>query len=347
MNHEPSLDEIPDNLKIQGNKWHAILNPAVPRALDIQLLHTSEFEDYFPTCIQFSPDDSILAAGLGDGIHLYDTTDFSIVRELQHDPDKEEEKFEINDYDPIRCLAFFPDGKRLAVGYERGTIRWWDIVKPESWVTLRGHEGPVGGLVVSPDGKAILSGSHDGTLRLWDVPGQRQVRSVSVDERGIRGLDISSDGSRVVVGVGPNVQVFEVPSLRELRCLPDGHGNYVVSVAYSRRGDKLASASVDKSCKVWTVGDGESLQGELMHTLDGHRNFAMSVCWSSCGKWLLSGSKDYTVKVWDPQTGTEIMSIKAHRNTVIAVCASHEGRRFVTAGGDRVMRVWCYIPRVA
>ncbi|RCI09074.1 hypothetical protein L249_5108 [Ophiocordyceps polyrhachis-furcata BCC 54312] len=271
MDHPTSLDQVPDHLKIHGNKWHGVLNPAVPRALDMQLLHTSEFEDYFPTCVRFSPDDRILATGYGDCIRLYETTDFEVVCELQHDADQEEDQGDINNYDPVRCLCFFPDGKRLAVGYEKGTIRLWDIDEAVSWVTLRGHEEIVAAIAVSPDAKVMISGAHDGGLFLWDVQSQRRVRSTSVDERGVRGLVISPDGLSVTAAVGPNVQVFELPSLQLVRCLPGSHDSHVVSVAYSPRRDKLASASVDKTCKVWTMGDDESLQPRLLHTLSGHK----------------------------------------------------------------------------
>jgi len=58
----------------------------------------------------------------------------------------------------------------------------------------------------------------------------------------------------------------------------NGHTSYVLNVAFSPDGTKVASASKDLSVKIWNV-----LSGELIHTLLGHKSFIRSVAFSPNG----------------------------------------------------------------
>ena len=67
----------------------------------------------------------------------------------------------------------------------------------------------------------------------------------------------------------------------------EGHENSVLSVAYRSDGKQLASASYDKTVKLW---DPES--GSCVRTLEGHENWVLSVAYRSDGKQLASASAD-------------------------------------------------------
>jgi WD40 repeat protein len=67
----------------------------------------------------------------------------------------------------------------------------------------------------------------------------------------------------------------------------------VTSVPWSSDGKRLASASYDKTVRVWDTSSGQTLL-----TYKGHTAAVYSVAWSPDGKRLASASADQTVQVW-------------------------------------------------
>jgi WD40 repeat protein len=78
----------------------------------------------------------------------------------------------------------------------------------------------------------------------------------------------------------------------------EGHSNLVSSVAFSHDSTRLASASWDRTVKMWDASSGACVQ-----TLEGHSSTVSSVVFSHDSMRLASASYDNTVKMWDASTG--------------------------------------------
>ncbi|KAJ1322938.1 COMPASS component SWD3 [Microdochium nivale] len=88
----------------------------------------------------------------------------------------------------------------------------------------------------------------------------------------------------------------------------EGHSREVNSVVFSHDSCRLASASDDKTVKVW-----DAMTGQCLQTLKGHGSWVYSVVFSYDSCRLASASWDDTVKVWDTTTGQCLQTFHMER----------------------------------
>src|SRR5271166_4731395 len=114
-----------------------------------------------------------------------------------------------------------------------------------------------------------------------------------------------------------------------------GHNGYVLSVAWSPDGKRLATGSDDHTAKVWDAASGQEVL-----TLKGNNGYVYSVAWSPDGKRLATGSLDHTAKVWDAASGQEVLPLKGDTDCVRSVAWSPDGKRLATGSLDQTAKVW-------
>ncbi|ELR16301.1 WD domain, Gbeta repeat, domain containing protein [Acanthamoeba castellanii str. Neff] len=117
-----------------------------------------------------------------------------------------------------------------------------------------------------------------------------------------------------------------------------GHTQAVTAVRFSPDAKYFASASGDKTVKVWRLSDGAleiTLGGE-----NGHTGGISDVAWSHDSALLASCSDDRTTKVWDRATGTLKHNLSGHSNFVVSVDFHPKTYELASGSYDTKLFLW-------
>jgi WD40 repeat protein len=124
------------------------------------------------------------------------------------------------------------------------------------------------------------------------------------------------------------------------RATLEGHKDQVNSVAFSPDGKLLASASSDRTIKIWDTATGKELR-----TLTGHDASVMAVAFSPDGKSLASvayqalGFPDMGAMLWDVATWEAKVKLERNKGSFESVVFSADSK-IVAAAGSPAALLW-------
>lgn len=240
----------------------------------------------------------------------------------------------------VNGLAFSRDGRLLASagGWSDRTVHLWDVATAKEVRLFTGPTGNVRAVAFSPDGKTLAAGSDDGSLHLWDAKTGRLQRVFTYKFR-IESVAFAPDGKHIACACnsphGPYLLRRIDITTGRIKTNLQAHQAPIHSVVFSPDGKTLATASLDKSIRLWDPRKGESrLQ------INGHFGEVYSLIFSPDGKRLASASQDQTVRSWDTATGKELLQLKGHTAAVRAVAFSPDGKTLASGSDDWTIRLW-------
>ncbi|MCS6863764.1 MAG: hypothetical protein RMJ56_17155 [Gemmataceae bacterium] len=215
----------------------------------------------------------------------------------------------------VACVAFDDTGHRLATGCHDGRVRIYDVTKDNILKQIDAHivtmpqtiAHPIYAVCWSRDAKQLFSASYDKSIKLWDVASGNLVREFP-------------PATAKKVEPRKNEKTNEPSTPKGLG--PQGHRDQVFSIALSKDGQFLASASSDGTVKLWNVAAGQVVREfpspELKPVFPeepapSHPGWVHAVRFDAQGRLLSAGAAPKgrgSIAVWDSVQGKRLYGVE-------------------------------------
>ena len=204
----------------------------------------------------------------------------------------------------VAWVAWSPGGDYLAAAEnsgDRGLVTIRDRTGREIAVVREEPGASVASVAFSPDGGRLVTagpsmeyGEPDGgEVVIWNWRDGEVERTI---DAGADRAVLSPTGELIATvphgQSGPQVEVWDWTTGQRVAALARNTG-FVVDLAFSADGSRLATASGDGTVRVWDPRSGEQLL-----LLRGHKGAVSSVAFSPDGSRLASAGADGTVRMW-------------------------------------------------
>lgn len=234
---------------------------------------------------------------------------------------------------PVTCLKWGGEGLLYSASRDK-TIKVWCTKTGKLVKSLEGHAHWVNHLALSTEW-VLRTGpfGHEGGKRRLTLENREEAQAWALEQyQKFKG----NKPERLVSGSDDfTMFLWEPNTSKKPIARMTGHQQLVNHVSFSPDARYIASASFDKSVKIW-----DGVNGKFVTSLRGHVGAVYQVCWSSDSRMLVSSSKDSTLKVWDMVKTKKLkVDLPGHADEVFAVDWAPDGSKVASGGKDRILKL--------
>ncbi|KAG2032339.1 WD40-repeat-containing domain protein [Suillus americanus] len=193
----------------------------------------------------------------------------------------------------VQALCWSANGDRVASGSRDGTARVWDVDSGKTVLRIKTRHLWVYAVVYSPDSSKIATGGdRDSAAKIWDAKTGERLTTLK-HNRVVFSLAWTSDRKKLISGSYRLIRIFDTATWQQTAIL-EGHTNYVKAISLSQNNHLLASASFDKTARLWNLDTNIPVGQPLKHKKD-----LWSAALSPDGKVLVTACESKNAYIWD------------------------------------------------
>ncbi|XP_021276505.1 WD repeat-containing protein VIP3 [Herrania umbratica] len=246
----------------------------------------------------------------------------------------------------------------LLTGSLDETVKLWRPDELELVRTNTGHCLGVVSVAAHPSGVIAASASLDSLVRVFDVDTNATIATLEAPPSEVWQMQFDPKGTTLAVAGGgsASIKLWDTATWRLISTLsiprPEGpkpsdkssSKKFVLSVAWSPDGRRLACGSMDGTISVFDVA-----RAKFLHHLEGHYMPVRSLVFSPepDSRKLYSASDDGHVHIYDAEGKALIGAMSGHASWVLSVDVSPDGEAIATGSSDKTVRLWDFKMRAA
>ncbi len=240
---------------------------------------------------------------------------------------------------PATCVAFSPDGKRLAWGAgcwnhdAPGHVTIWGVADRSGKAHFEAHPKGVWGLAFQPRGNLLATSGREGKVLLWDGEWGAPRGELKDAKAPVLALAFSPDGERLAIGCDDgSADLWEMSTRKRLGALSSAPGKPVRGLAFSADGQTILA--VTKKGQGTTADlltwNGRERRSSPAIPLGETEAYCLAI--SPDRATFLAGCQNKTAKLYETATRRELQTLTGDR-PFLCLAFSPNGRYLATSGG--------------